>query len=159
MITRESVRAVVVNGYWQILLSRVTPLGTANDERPLWVTLGGRPKVGEDLGYALKRELVEELGSLSYVVGSKIWYGDEVVNWGGDQIRLIEHFFLVRVPPGEYSFVGVDAAEVSGTHELKWWTPNEIAASGHRFVPRDLCGLLADLASRGNSSCRKIRLE
>ena len=159
MTIRESVRAVVVNGRQQILLSRVTPLGTADDKRPLWVTLGGRRKNGEGLEHALKRELVEELGSVRYVVGSKIWHGEEVVIWGSNEVQLIEHFFLVRVPSGKYSFVGADDAEVSSTHELKWWTADEIAASRDRFVPRDLGLLLAELPSGRNPSCRQVRLE
>lgn len=159
MTIRESVRAVVVNEPRQILLSRVTPLGTANNQKALWVTLGGRLKEGEDLAHALARELVEELGPIKYSIGPKVWFGDELVNWDGKEVRLIEHFFLVSVPSGEYSFVGTDDAEVSSTHQLKWWSADEIAASGDRFVPCDLGVLLASLESTQSSDCRHVRLE
>jgi len=155
---RESVRAIIVDGSLRILLSRVTSLGKTNNKQ-LWVTLGGRIQKGEDLKQALERELSEELGAINYVIGPKVWFGDERVNWNGKLVRLIEHFFLVSVPPGEYRFLGVDQAEVASTYELKWWTANKIAASADRFVPCGLANLLGDLPHARDAECIRVQLE
>lgn len=157
-ITRESVRALVIDNDRRILLSRVTPLdGTI--KRDLWVTLGGRLKEAEDLAVALKRELVEELAESRYKIGPKVWIGDEIVNWGGKELRLLEHFYIVHVLAQDYQFVGQESEEALSTHELRWWTADEITASDAKFVPCDLGKLLAELTEGAHPEPRHVRLE
>jgi 8-oxo-dGTP pyrophosphatase MutT (NUDIX family) len=156
---RESVRALVIDDAGRILLSRVTPLGTVTG-RDLWVTLGGRLKEGESLPQALKRELAEELAETKHEIGPEVWFGDEIVNWGGKQVRLVEHFYLVRVQPADYTFIGHDEEEVSSTHELRWWSADEIGTADATFVPCDMASLLAELL-RGlpNPQHKHVQLE
>lgn len=155
---RESVRALVIDDAGRILLSRVTPLGTVTG-RDLWVTLGGRIKEGEALPDALKRELAEELAETRYEVGSEVWLGNEIVNWGGKQVRLLEHFYVVRVRAADYTFIGHDEEEVSSTHELRWWTADDIAASDAKFVPCDMASLLAELLREPVPLRKHVQLE
>jgi 8-oxo-dGTP diphosphatase len=159
MHTRESVRAVGVNDSGEVLLSRVRPTMTLSDGNALWVTLGGRISPGEDLVCALKRELREEPGRTDFTIGPKIWFGDEIVTWGGKAVRLVEHFFHVRVPPGPCSFVGTDNEEVESTHELRWWQADQILASRDRFVPKDLGDLMRRLGKGIDQKCLKVMLE
>lgn len=155
---RESVRALVIDDAGKILLSRVTPLGAAAG-RDLWVTVGGRLKEGESLQQALARELAEELAEVRCEIGHEVWLGDETVNWGGNPVRLIEHFYVVRVRSADYTFVGHDEEEVLSTHELRWWAPHEIAASAAKFVPVDLALLLAELQDGAVPQRKHVRLE
>jgi ADP-ribose pyrophosphatase YjhB (NUDIX family) len=156
---RESVRAVVLDEGGRILLSRVTPLGAVAGDRSLWVTLGGRVKSGEALCEALARELAEELRETRAEIGSEVWSADEVVHWGGMDIRLVEHFYLVRVPSASYVFSGADAEEAATTHELRWWSEEEIKASSDKFVPCGLAALLAGFQKSPAPDCRRVRLE
>jgi ADP-ribose pyrophosphatase YjhB (NUDIX family) len=156
---RESVRAVVLDEEGRILLSRVTPLGAVAGDRSLWVTLGGRVKSGEALPEALARELAEELRETRCEIGPEVWSADQVVNWGGTDIRLLEHFYLVRVRRADYVFIGVDEEEIATTHELRWWSDEEIAASRDKFVPCELAGLLADVQKSPPPDCRRVQLE
>jgi ADP-ribose pyrophosphatase YjhB (NUDIX family) len=157
-MSRESVRALVLDPAGRILLSRVTPLG-ASGGRDLWVTLGGRLKGGEALVQALERELSEELAQTECEIGSEVWRGDEMVNWGGKEVRLLEHFFLVRVKAGDHMFTGHEEEEAANTHELRWWTAREIASSNAKFVPCDLAALLLELPATSTSECKRVRLE
>lgn len=155
---RESVRALVIDESKRILLSRVTPLGNA-DGKQLWVTLGGRIKEGESLPEALKRELAEELAETRYSIGSEVWFGDEHVLWNGKQVHLIEHFYLVEVQASDYKFIGTDEEEISSTHELRWWTIDEIAASDATFVPYPFAPLLDQLLSEKSRERKRVQLE
>lgn len=155
---RESVRALVIDDAGRILLSRVTPLGAATG-RDLWVTLGGRLKEAESLPQALRRELAEELAETRYEIGPEVWLGDEIVNWGGKQVRLVEHFYLVKVQAADYTFIGHDEEEASSTHELRWWAADEIATSAAKFVPCDMASLLAELLRGPPPQHKHVQLE
>ena len=157
-VTRESVRALVIDEHDRILLSRVTPLDSAI-ARDLWVTFGGRVKEDEESAAALKRELEEELAETRYEIGQKVWLGDEVVNWGGNSVRLREHFYLVRVQAKNYVFVGEDHEETSSTHEVRWWKASEIENSDAKFVPWNLGRLLKELVAKIPSEPILVQLE
>jgi hypothetical protein len=109
MHTRESVCAVAVGDFGEVLLSRVRSIMAFSDGDALWVTLGGRISPGEDLVCALNASSARSSG--------------------GQAVRLVEHFFPVRVASRPYSFVGTDNEEVESTHKLRWWQADQILAS------------------------------
>ena len=79
------------------------------------------------------------------------------MTWGTEQVRLCEHFFLVKVRAAEYTFH--DKEEAASTHELKWWTAPDIAASDAQFVPYDLASLLIELLIKIPSKRKHVHLE
>lgn len=153
---RESVRALLIDADGKILLTRVTPLDTGAT-RDLWVTPGGRLKDGETVPGALNRELAEELAETRYEIGPEVWLGDEIVNWNGTHVHLREHFFLVSVRVAQYTFH--DQEEAATTHELKWWTGADIAASDAQFVPYEMASLLTGLLEETPTHCKHVQLE
>lgn len=135
MEIRESIRAVLVDGDGRVLLSKVQPLDPGKSGVGIWVTLGGRLWPGEVPQACLIRELMEELGHDNFVIGPKIWYGEQIVNWGRQKKRLVEHFYLVKACHQDASFVGVNDQERRTTFSLRWWSARELRMSPERFVP------------------------
>ena len=60
-----------------------------------------------------------------------------------------ERFFLARTDRTEIDTSGLDEKERSWTLGHRWWSADEIAASGERFEPIDLGERLKDLLRNG----------
>ncbi len=160
MKTRQSARAVALDSAGNILLSKVHAISDSGNKTELWVTLGGRMNEGEDARTCLQREIQEELGLADIQIDAQVWLGDEQVVWNGQEIRLLEHFFPVRLERTDYAFFGSEDAERLSTLELRWWPSDEIKKSDARFIPVALGELLAQLNSGAvPDSPQKVALE
>jgi 8-oxo-dGTP diphosphatase len=143
---RTAARAVVLDPAGRILLVRFEfPNGG------VWGTPGGGVDDGESHEQALLRELSEEVGLDEVELGPWIWEREHVFPfWDGSWDGQVERFALVRTPAFEPAprFTPEQLASEFVTG-LRWWTREELAASGELFAPRRLPELLAALLRDG----------
>ncbi|MGE5690875.1 MAG: NUDIX domain-containing protein [Pseudomonadota bacterium] len=144
---REAVRAIVLDPDDRILLVRFRfPNGES-----VWATPGGGVDPGEADEAALRRELAEESGLEDATIGPLVWtrlhqWADLNPRWDGQR----ERYHLVRVPAFDVApRLTREQLRAEYVHAIRWWTPEELAASGESFSPRRLPALLEALRREG----------
>lgn len=109
---------------------------------PFWFPPGGGVEEGETHEQAAERELMEETG-LSVPIGPCIWLREHTWRLNEAWYRSIERYYLASTTP--QSRISVDSwteLELQMIQEYRWWSLEEILASGDIFVPRQLGALL-----------------
>lgn len=145
MRLRESVRALVLDEADSVLLVRFEWPGTG----AFWANPGGGIEPGESREAALARELLEETGLVLAGLGPEVWTKTAVFSMG-DWDGQVDHIHLLRVdrfdPAPRLTPAQLAAEHV---HEVRWWSPAELAAGGVTFAPRALPELLRALLRDG----------
>jgi 8-oxo-dGTP pyrophosphatase MutT (NUDIX family) len=141
------VRALILTPAGEILLMRARePLSG----RQVWFAPGGGLEPGESPTVCLQRELLEETGKRDLQIGPPVWTRSHTFDWNGRWISQHETFYLVRSlhfsPTNQHN---PDPVEGAAFMEFRWWTAEQIAASGDLFAPRRLADWLAELAEHG----------
>jgi len=114
-----------------------------------WITPGGGVDAGESHAEAAVRELFEETSLAVDAVGEPVHTIDFAVGWDeADHDRGHAEYYLVRVaarfdPSSEH---WTDEEHVDVTSH-RWFTGDELAASGEPFEPRELPELLRRFAA------------
>jgi ADP-ribose pyrophosphatase YjhB (NUDIX family) len=144
---RQAARAVILDPDDHALLVRfVFPSGIE-----AWALPGGGLDPGETVEAGLRRELAEELGLVEFEIGPHIWNREHVIPMitGHDGQRDTIH--LVRVEHFDpVPQIGWDRMRAEFVHEMRWWSPAEIAAAhDRRFAPARLARLLDELLASG----------
>jgi G:T/U-mismatch repair DNA glycosylase/ADP-ribose pyrophosphatase YjhB (NUDIX family) len=142
---RRAVRALLLDPAGRTLLVRFEW-----PEKTVWAPPGGGIEPGETLEQAIRRELEEECGVREVELGPAIWTRDhwfaDMAGWGGQS----EHVYLVRTarfePRPAWTKAELAAEGIAG---LRWWTPDELEASGETFAPRRLPALVRELLEHG----------
>jgi len=148
MLTRKSSRAIVLNKQNQIFLFRYTFDFFAEMES-IWITPGGALDEGENFEEALKRELFEEMGIKLTEPAMFVFYRTPLYELkDGETVRSEERFYLVRLDETEFSYDGWTESENKRMNAGKWWSVEEIKASGEKFFSENIVGILERL-SRG----------
>ncbi len=145
----ESARALLIDPHDRVLLLKLASgriaLGPNASERTFWLTPGGTLHPGESFDAALLREIFEETGLRLQHPGHWIWTSPKRIERDGEPVDTLARVYIQRVA----AFAPVPAAltpeERSVFRELRWWSLDEIAASGETFVPRHLAALLQPL--------------
>ncbi|MFC7622903.1 NUDIX hydrolase [Microlunatus sp. GCM10028923] len=148
MRLREAVRALIVDPADRVLLVRFWWEGV-DPADGFWAVPGGGMEGDETRLAALQRELLEETGLTLDALGPEIWTKTAIFpmsRWDGQ----IDHVHLIRTAPFQ-PVPGLTAEQLAdeGVHEIRWWTPDEIAAAEVTFSPRGLPGLIKDLIRTG----------
>jgi 8-oxo-dGTP pyrophosphatase MutT (NUDIX family) len=115
VLRRAVARALVVDHAYRLLLLHVT-----DGARYWWEPPGGRARWREDSAAAAARALREETGLVARV-------GPCVAERGGERF----HVAWLDDPLAPRA----DVAERSQVLGERWWTLDELAASGERFEP------------------------
>ena len=146
MRLREAARAVILDSGGRILLVRFE-----FPDRSVWACPGGGLEPGETHEAALRRELREEVGLDLEELGPCVWTRTHIIpfldgRWDGQ----VERFHLVETEPFVPSpLLTVEQLKAEFVTDVRWWTPEELAASSEIHAPRRLPQLVVDLRERG----------
>ncbi|TDB85617.1 NUDIX domain-containing protein [Micromonospora fluostatini] len=146
---RRAARVLLVDAAGRLLLfAGVDP---ARPGHRYWFTPGGGLAPGETPAAGAARELAEETGLrlAPAELGEPVRTETVEFPFDGVWYRQDQQFFLVRVPAWEVDTAGFDAVERASVTGHRWWPADELAASGERFYPDDLPGLLRQALSAG----------
>jgi len=133
-----SARLLIVDPDGRLLLFRY------HDEHrdPFWSTAGGRLQAGETYVAAAARELAEETGFVAEV-GPLVHVRDDVYAVACEApARWVEHYFRVRCAGGEPGREGWTEEERATIRAHRWWSLDEMRASGETFLPAIIPELL-----------------
>lgn len=148
MLTRKSSRAIVLNQQNQIFLFRYT-FDFFAEEDSIWITPGGGLDEGESFEEALKRELLEEMGIELTEPAPQIFYRNPLYELkNGETARCEERFYLVYCEEEMFSYAGWTESENKRMTAGKWWSAEEMKASGEKFFSEDILEIIESL-SRG----------
>ncbi len=145
---RPSARLLVLDPGERLLLFRfhfdTGPLAGTS----YWATPGGGLDEGESFAEAARRELAEETG-IEAAVGEAVAVRHTCFSLStGEMVDAEEHYFIVRTD-GRIDVSGnPDPVERAFISEAKWWTRDEIAASGEPIFPENIFAMIAGETSR-----------
>lgn len=117
--------------------------GRGPGDRRFWYAPGGGVDPGETLAEAAARELMGEIGVRDAPIGPL------VARWRGP-LTLFRRptftdaaFFLVRLPNDAIDTSDLALTEGDPVTDVRWFTPDELAAAAERIAPQGLPALLA----------------
>jgi ADP-ribose pyrophosphatase YjhB (NUDIX family) len=143
---RQAVRVLLLDEDDRLLLFRgVQP----SSGEAFWFPAGGGLEEGEDVRAAAAREVREETGLRSLVLGPEVWRRRHVFTWRGVEWDQRERWFMARVAAFSPSRAGLTESEAADLTAWRWWTLAELDAAADELVPRDLAVRMRALLSDG----------
>ncbi len=141
---RETARVILVDdeNRFFLLLTHFDPeVGLP----PRWITPGGGIDFGETPLEAAVRELSEETGIklAPEDLGDQIWQTSGTWTWAdGNQHTYVDYFYSHRVSNFELETTGWTDDERRDVLEHRWWSIDELIASGEMVGPHGLVSFL-----------------
>ena len=147
---RPSARLIVLDQAGRILLFKVDgssifdPADPRGDEqaRIFWITPGGGLEPGEIFEDAARRELVEETGIADAIIGPCIFDRDKLLRHQNRDILFRERYFCAYASTDVIDLSDMGEAERAFHIDQRWWSRDELIASGELFFPDELPRLM-----------------
>lgn len=144
---RETARVLLTDRQNRIFLLK-THFDPEVQLPPRWITPGGGIDPGESHATAAARELFEETGLKVKPedLGAEIWQIAGRWLWG-DQVNFhthVDYFFELKVESFKLDKSGWTPDEHRDVIEFRWWTLDELIASGESVGPIGLVDFLKD---------------
>ena len=147
IVERAAARIVLLDPEDRILLQQIR--ADEDHARTTWITPGGALTPGETHRQAALRELREEFGQASVVLGPCVWVREHEFDFRGTRYRQRERFFLARTGSSAIDTRGLEPIEVEIVLGHRWWKLDEIEAARETvFAPRLIAQYLAPLIER-----------
>ena len=140
---RNAARALLLDPDGRVLLLRGSD-PAAPEAGTWWITPGGGLEPGEDARAAVAREVAEETGHVVRDLVGPVLRRSSVFPFDGRLIEQRELYFTARTPAFEATDHGWTELERRALVESRWWTLDELRATGETVHPEGL----ADLVSR-----------
>ena len=142
VLDRSAARVLLVDGTGRTLLLR-----GSDPARPglrWWFTPGGGLNPGESPRDGAARELFEETGLrvTPADLGEPIWHQVAEFSYRNRSYRQDQDFFLLRVAAWQVDTTGFDDEERDTIDQHRWWSADELAATGETIYPAELPELL-----------------
>ena len=145
---RPTARVLLLDPEDRILLMKGR-LPSNPDAPGVWFTIGGGIEPGESLYEAAAREVVEETGLTDAVLGEIAWRGEVVLPDRKQRpILFKDTFILARCAGGAVVRHGWQALEHELVDDMRWWTLDELEATGEPVFPADLAARLRAVLDR-----------
>ncbi|MDQ1512580.1 MAG: hypothetical protein QOC59_422 [Microbacteriaceae bacterium] len=143
MKERSTSRLIVADDSGAVLL--FLSYGKSHEVEPRWITPGGGLDPGEDFAAAGVRELREETGLVVDSVGEPFlvediaadqrWHDYQVGHWAWFALR------TARFEPRDAEWTAGERYDTVGS---RWWTADELEASGEPCEPAELPDLIRE---------------
>ncbi len=142
VLERRAARALLIADGALLLIQGCDP--ARPEEGTWWLTPGGGIDEGESREDAVVREVLEETGLTLRVADVGPVVATRVADFlfDGDAYHQSEWFFAIEVERFEPHGAGWEPIEQQALLAYRWWTVDELAATGDVVYPREMADVL-----------------
>ena len=143
MKRRPAARVILLNDQNEVLLFRFSFPDGALAGQSFWATVGGAVEQGETFAQAAVRELREETGISVADIGTALHHSEFPLTLvDGSLVMAEEVFFGLRSAKADLSQKEWSDFERKYMVDQRWWSVEQIKATGEKVYPENLCNLM-----------------
>ncbi|MER6943890.1 NUDIX domain-containing protein [Nonomuraea sp. NPDC000554] len=146
-LRRFTARALPIDEQGRVLL--LHGFDPARPDEPFWFTIGGALEDGETLQQAAARELHEEVGIKADANDFTGPYGTNTIEFTFAQYAITQDqtFYAIRVDDPTVSFANMEGIEQETTLGHRWWSAEDLEATGETYFPENLPAILREITT------------